>query len=291
MQTSLAPRPRSLGQPGILSDLRAFQAILRREWRIFTRYPSWMIALFIWPLIFPMMYILTARALSGPDGSGLAVFMQKTGASDFIGYIVIGTTVWMWQNIVLWDVGFSLRNEQMRGTLESNWLSPTWRFSYLLGHTGPQIISMLMFIGITALEFGLIFGVKLHGSVWMILLVMLAAIPSIYGLGFAFASLVITVKEANAFVFLIRGLVMIFCGITFPISLLPGWMQAIAKWLPQTYLIHGMRAAAFSNAGITELLPDLIPLLLFGTFWLVIGYSTFLWMERRARRTGAIGQY
>jgi|SRR5215216_1420563 len=291
MQTSLAPRPRSLGKPGLLSDLRAFQAILRREWRIFTRYPSWMIALFIWPLIFPMMYILTARALSGPDGSGLAVFMQKTGASDFIGYIVIGTTVWMWQNIVLWDVGFSLRNEQMRGTLESNWLSPTWRFSYLLGHTGPQIISMLMFIGITALEFGLIFGVKLHGSVWMILLVMLAAIPSIYGLGFAFASLVITVKEANAFVFLIRGLVMIFCGITFPISLLPGWMQSIAKWLPQTYLIHGMRAAAFSNAGITELLPDLIPLLLFGTFWLIVGYSTFLWMERRARRTGAIGQY
>jgi ABC-2 type transport system permease protein len=289
MQTSLTRR--SLGQPGILSDVRAFQAILRREWRIFTRYPSWVIALFIWPLIFPMMYILTARALSGPDGSGLVVFMKTTGASDFIGYLVIGTTVWMWQNIVLWDVGFSLRNEQMRGTLESNWLSPTWRFSYLLGHTGPQIISMLMFIGITALEFGLIFGVKLHGSVWMILLVMLAAIPSIYGLGFAFASLVITVKEANAFVFLLRGLVMIFCGITFPISLLPGWMQSIAKWMPQTYLIHGMRAAAFSNAGLTELLPDLIPLLLFGTFWIVVGYSTFLWMERRARRTGAIGQY
>jgi hypothetical protein len=35
----------------------------------------------------------------------------------------------------------------------------------------------------------------------------------------------------------------------------------------------------------------LLPLLLFGTFWLVVGYFTFLWMERRARRTGAIGQY
>jgi ABC-2 type transport system permease protein len=125
----------------------------------------------------------------------------------------------------------------------------------------------------------------------MILLMMLAAIPSIYGLGFAFASLVITVKEANAFVFLIRGLVMIFCGITFPISLLPDWMQSIAKWLPQTYLIHGMRAAAFSNAGVADLRADLIPLLLFGTFWLIVGYFTFLWMERRARRTGAIGQY
>lgn len=289
MGTSLVPQ--SLGQPGFGSDLRALFAVVRREWVIFTRYPSWIIALFIWPVIFPMMYILTARALSGPDGSGMAVFMKTTGASDFIGYIVIGTTVWMWQNIVLWDIGFALRNEQMRGTLESNWLSPTWRFSYLLGHTGPQIVSMLMFIVVTAFEFGLMFHVRLHGSPWMILIMVLAAIPSIYGLGFAFASLVITVKEANAFVFLIRGLVMIFCGITFPISLLPGWMQSIAKWLPQTYLIHGMRAAAFTNAGIRELAPDLLPLLLFGTFWLVVGYFTFLWMERRARRTGAIGQY
>jgi ABC-2 type transport system permease protein len=289
METTFSPK--SLGEAGLASDLRALMAVVRREWTIFRRYPSWIIALFIWPLIFPMMYILTARALAGPDGSGLAVFSQTTGATDFIGYIVIGTTVWMWQNIVLWDVGFSLRNEQMRGTLESNWLSHTWRFSFLLGQTGPQIISMLMFIGVTALEFGLLFGVRLNGSVWMIFLMMLAAIPAIYGLGFAFASLVITVKEANAFVFLIRGLVMIFCGITFPISLLPDWMQSIAKWLPQTYLIHGMRAAAFSNARLPELLPDLIPLLLFGTFWLVLGYSTFLWMERRARRTGSIGQY
>src|SRR5215207_4827802 len=288
MQSSVVS---SLGQPGFASDLRALWAIMRREWVIFTRYPSWVIALFIWPLIFPMLYILTARALAGPDGSGMAVFMEITGASDFIGYIVIGTTVWMWQNIVLWDVGFSLRNEQMRGTLESNWLSPTWRFSYLLGHTGPQIISMAMFVMITAVEFGLLFGVKLHGSIWLASLVMLASIPAVYGLGFAFASLVITLKEAHAFVFLVRGLVMIFCGITFPISLLPGWMQSIASWLPQTYLIHGMRAAAFSNAGIAELLPDLVPLLLFGTAWLVVGYFTFLWMERRARRTGAIGQY
>lgn len=281
----------SLGKPGFLSEIQAFIAITRREWMIFRRYPSWIIALLIWPLIFPMMYILTARALSGPDGSGLAVFTKTTGATDFIGYIVIGTTVWMWQNIVLWDVGFSLRNEQMRGTLESNWLSPTWRFSYLLGHTGPQIISMAMFILITAIEFGLIFGVKLHGSIWLVSLVMLASIPAVYGLGFAFASLVITLKEANAFVFLVRGLVMIFCGITFPISLLPGWMQSVAMWLPQTYMIHGMRSSAFANASLMDLWPDLKALILFGAFWLTTGYLLFTWMERRARQSGAIGQY
>ena len=289
MEVTLSSR--SLGKPGFLSDLRAFWAIVWREWAIFKRYPSWIIALLIWPLIFPMMYILTARALSGMDGSGLAVFTQTTGASNFIGYIVVGTTVWMWQNIVLWDVGFALRNEQMRGTLESNWLSPTWRFSYLLGHTGPQLITMTMFILITAIEFGLFFGVRLNGNPWLALLVMLTSIPAIYGLGFAFASIVITAKEAHTFVFLVRGLVMIFCGITFPVSLLPGWMQSVATWMPQTYMIHGMRAAAFANASLAELWPDLQALLLFGAFWLTLGYLLFQWMERRARRTGAIGQY
>jgi ABC-2 type transport system permease protein len=289
MQTTLSQR--SLGRPGFLSDLRALWAVVTREWTIFVRYPSWIIAMVIWPLIFPMMYILTARALSGVDGSGMQVFTQTTGVSNFIGYIVVGTTVWMWQNVVLWDVGFGLRKEQMRGTLESNWLSPTWRFAYLLGQSGPQLISMFVFIGMTAIEFGLLFGVRLNGNPWLVLLMFLVSVPAIYGLGFAFASVVITAKEAHTFVFLVRGLVMIFCGITFPVTLLPEWMRFIADWLPQTYMIHAMRTAAFSNASITDLLPDIRALLLFGTFWLTLGYILFVNMERRARITGAIGQY
>ena len=68
----------SLGKPGFLSEVQAFIAITRREWMIFRRYPSWIIALLIWPLIFPMMYILTGRALSGPDGSGLRRLVIST---------------------------------------------------------------------------------------------------------------------------------------------------------------------------------------------------------------------
>jgi ABC-2 type transport system permease protein len=113
-------------------------AVVRREWNIFIRYPSWVFAMLVWPIIFPMAYILTGRALSGPDGSGLALFNQVTGSDDFIGYIAVGTTIWMWQNVVLWNVGFALRSEQLRGTLESNWLTPTWRFWYLLGSSIPN---------------------------------------------------------------------------------------------------------------------------------------------------------
>ncbi|HZY41050.1 MAG TPA: hypothetical protein VFF59_03530, partial [Anaerolineae bacterium] len=123
---------RALSRPSVRSELRALTAVFRREWTIFKRYPSWIIALFIWPIIFPAAYILSSRALAGPDGSGLVLFQEAAGTTEVIGFIGIGTTIWMWQNVVLWNVGFALREEQLRGTLESNWLSPPWRFSFLL---------------------------------------------------------------------------------------------------------------------------------------------------------------
>jgi ABC-2 type transport system permease protein len=288
-QTLITAQPLSHRDFG--SQLRALLAVIRREWVIFLRYPSWVVGLIIWPVIFPAGYILTGRALAGPDGSGLAVFNQVAGTENFLGYIAVGTTIWMWQNIVLWNVGLTLRNDQLRGTLESNWLSPTWRFSFLLGSSITELFTMFVFLVVSFVEFALVFGVRLHGNPLMVLLVLLAAIPSIYGLGFAFASLVITVKEANAFVYLVRGMVMIFSGITFPVLVLPGWMQAVSRWLPQTTIIHAMRNAMLSGANFQTLLPDLEFLLLSGAVLLLAGFLIFNWMERRARRTGAIGEY
>jgi ABC-2 type transport system permease protein len=280
-----------LSRRNLGAELRALWAVAHKEWLHFVRYPTWIVSLFLWPVIFPMAYILGARALAGPDGSGLVLFNQVTGIQDYIGFIVVGTTVWMWQNMVLWDVGFSLREEQMRGTLETNWLSPTWRFSFLIGNTFRQIVVMTVFLSVSALEFGLFYGVRLNGNPWLVLLVFLASIPAIYGLGLTFASLVISAKEAHAFVFLVRGFVMVFCGITYPVFVLPLWMQSIARWLPPTYTISGIRKAALSNADLPALLPELTSLLLFGVFWLAAGFAVFVWMERRARRTGAISQY
>ena len=282
---------KSLAVPGFSADVQALWAVVRREWTIFIRYPSWIIALFIWPVIFPMGYILTARALSGIDGSGLTTFENTTGLTEYVGYIAVGTMIWMWQNIVLWAVGYSLRNEQMRGTLESNWLSPTWRFAYLLGSSIPQLASMFMLMLVSGLEYAFLFKVDFSGSLWLTLLVILAAIPSVYGLGFAFASVVITLKEANAFVFLVRGIVMVFCGITYPLAILPKWMQSVSQWLPQTYIIHAVRTAALSTEGFSGIAFDLKMLVIFGIIWLAFGYLLFNMMERRARQTGAIGQY
>jgi ABC-2 type transport system permease protein len=282
---------RNASRPSLPAELRSLWAVVRREWLIFVRYPGWILSLIIWPVIFPFAYILSARALAGPDGSGIALFARLAGTDNYMAYIVVGTAVWMWQNMTLWSLGFALRMEQWRGTLETNWLSPTRRFWFLLGNGLSQTVQWTVFLLITSLEFGLLLGVDLNGSPLLALLVVAAALPVTFGMAFAFASLVVAAREANVFVFLVRGFIMVFCGITYPIAVLPGWMQSVAAWLPPTYMIRGIRTALLTPASLADVTPDILALLAFGVAWLIVGYAAFNWTERRARRTGTLGQY
>src|SRR5215468_9536901 len=139
------------------SELRAVWAIAHKEW-----------------VIFPFGYIFTAKALGGPDGAALDTFRSLTGTADYVGFIVVGSVLWMWLNMTLWDAGMYLRNEQMHGTLESNWLCPTWRVSLILGGALMKLLISLLFLSVSLLEFWLIFGVQVaSGDVGLALLVLL----------------------------------------------------------------------------------------------------------------------
>ena len=100
-----------------------------------------------------------------------------------------------------------------------------------------------------AFVFWLFFGVNLvqeHPA--LMLLVLMVTIPSIYGFGIAFGSMVLRFKEANALVFIVRGIFLVFCGTTYPLAVLPAWMQTIAAWLPLTYTIHAFRVLGAPEA-------------------------------------------
>ena len=282
----------SLVQRSYFSDVRALLAAARKEWIIFRRYPSWAVAFVIWPLLGPLVFIFAAKAMSGPDGAGLAAFEALSGTTNYISYVILGTAIWMWLNITLWDVGFSLRSEQMRGTLESNWLCPVWRLSLMLGASLTKLLTSTLFLAVTVIETRLAFGIwLLQGNVALILLFLVLAMPSIYGIGLAFASLVIRFREANTMVFFVRGIFMIFCGMTYPLEVMPGWMQKAAAWLPLTYAVRGIRSVALAGATWSDVAPDLLRLAAFGVVLPLIGYAAFHFVERRSRRTGVLGQY
>ena len=281
-----------LGSTTIVSELAALLAVCRKDWLIYRRYPGRLANLFIWPILFPLGYIFSARALGGPDGEHLATFSAVAGTADYIAFLAIGSTFYMWLNLTLWSVGFSLREEQMRGTLESNWLCPVWRISILLGSAMTRAVMAVVFLLITAFEFWLFFGIQIvQGQPILMLLVVLLTIPSIYGFGIAFGSLVLRFKEANALVFIVRGVFLVFCGTTYPLVVLPDWMQMISAWLPLTYTIQAFRVLGAPDATFADVALDVQRLAIFAVVLPIVGVLAFRATERRARSTGSLGHY
>lgn len=271
--------------------VRAMLAVTRRELTIYIRYPSWIIAMFVWPVLLPLQYIFGGKALAGPDSSGLQAFAQYSGTTDYVGFIALGAMLWMWMNMVLWDFGSQLRNEQIRGTLESNWLSPIPRILMLAGSGISSCMQHTFVILLSLVEFYLLLGVGLHGSALLIALIILLTMPTIYGLGLIFASLVVWAKEVNNMVFLVRGIMMIFCGVTFPLTIAPAWMLAVAKWIPMTYAIHSFRAVYLAGAGFAEIRGDLVALLIAALILMSLGVIAFHFTLRLVKRKGNLGVY
>jgi len=275
----------------VLNRLRVIFAVFRKDFIQLVRYPAWIFQLLIWPLIFPLIYILSALAMAGPDKSGITSFQITTGTANYKGYIVIGTMIWMWVNITLWSYGTYLREEQLRGTLEANWLMPINRFDILIGGSISNLLTGVFMTIVSIIEYKVIYGINFTGGIlgWIVLFI--AMIPGVYGLGMLFASLILWFKQANAAVNVARGLLMILCGITFPVSIMPGWMIVLSKFIPFTFGIQASRQIMVSGQGIKAASSNLLLCLTEGTVLLILGRLAFLRTERLVRNSGSLERF
>lgn len=272
-------------------SVRTAFAVLRKEWIVIRRYPTWILAVLIWPALFPAMYVFMARALSGPDGQAVAAFRSVSGTEDYVGYLLFGTTLWMILNMALWNLGSHLRQEQIRGTLEATWTTPASRMSMLLGASGMQLMQSVAFLIVTLMIVRFVYGFQLHGEPLLLLGLLVLSLLPVIGLAIVFASLVLWLKEINSMVFLVRGIFMVFAGMTYPVEVLPVWMQSVSAALPLTYAIRAMRAVGLTGAGWADVQADALALAIFSVIFITLGLVAFRLVERLGHRSGTLSHY
>jgi len=74
----------------------------------------------------------------------------------------------------------------------------------------------------------------------------------------------------------------------FPVSILPDWLQVVAKLNPMTHALNAMRAALLDGAGLSQLLPAIELLLLFAAVLLPISMLVFYWTLERTKSSGTL---
>lgn len=273
-----------------MNNARAFWATAKRELLIRRRYPDWFVAMLLWPILMPTFTVFAVQALAGPDNRGGKLFAELAGTTDYIGFVFIGIVMWTWLNTALWQVGATLRTEQRRGTLESNWVTPASRQAIMFGSGLTNMLSSLTTVAVSLAFCKMAWNIDLTFNPFLGLIFLLST-AAIYGIGLIFASLVLLVKELGSAVNFVRGMFMVFCGITYPISVMPHWMQSVANALPLTYSIRLIREVGLTGAGYQDVSGAFWILLAFAVSLFVGGYILFILMDRFVSRKGALGQY
>ena len=77
-------------------------------------------------------------------------------------------------------------------------------------------------------------------------------------------------------------------GVYYPVSVLPAFMQWIAKVSPANYALRGMRNAILDGAGVGAVWGDIWPLLVIGVVAVPLGLEIFRRGEIYAKRHGKL---
>jgi ABC-2 type transport system permease protein len=88
--------------------------------------------------------------------------------------------------------------------------------------------------------------------------------------------------------FIAQGMLLVVSGVYYSVSILPGWMQVIAKISPATYALDGIRKAIIDGAGLDALWGDIWPLLVIGAVAIPLGLVIFNRGEIYAKRNGLL---
>ena len=86
------------------------------------------------------------------------------------------------------------------------------------------------------------------------------------------------------------GIMFLFLPLTcvyYPVTVLPGWLQAVAWSLPPTYVFEGMRALLIDHVFRGDLM---LQSLAINAVLFSVAIAAFLWLLRSARREGTLLQ-
>ena len=276
----------------LAGDLRAFGAAVRRELRSIRRYPTLIFGSLFWPVLLPGVYVLAGRVYSGNDPRAMAAFAERSGTTEVAGFIYVGFAMYMWLSIFLWGPGTALRQEQIRGSLEAVFLTPASRLVALFGPPVAHVWTVCLQLVIMALALRFVFGAELPiEGLLRAVVVVAAGIPAMYAIASLFSLAVLRFGEIGPLVQFVRGALVLFSGITFPLVMLPDWARAVAVVLPPTYIVADVRRVLLTRADLGAVAGDLLIVVALAALTIVLAVVFYGAIERSARRTGTLGTY
>jgi ABC-2 type transport system permease protein len=191
---------------------------------------------------------------------------------DFIAPGIMAMTVMM---SVMTGLPAAISQEREVGTLDGMMVAPINRLSVILGKTLAQMARGIL-QGVLILVLAItVFGVTVHGSIFLVFALLLLGVFSFVGLGVVLTSFAKDQETAVMMMTTIMFPMMFLSGVFFPIQQMPWFMQGISKFLPLTYVADSLRKVMVLGADIPAISTELSILIIFGAVMTAIAVPVF----------------
>ena len=260
----------------VAHELKASYAFMERNFFLSRRYWGWELAFLVYS---------AAGALS------ISFIGAQAGDPRLLLTLMVGAIFWNYLSVVFSWIAETIAVERWEGTLEYTMMAPVRRSTHLLGsvayamvygliHTAAILVAMVVFfpnLSIAQANPASVGLFMLLGSFSFVGIAMIAAIlPLLY------------VERGAQMTFVLQSVLLLVSGVYYPVSILPGWMQAVAAFSPATYAIDGVRKGLIDGAAPASLAGDAWPLVVMGIVFIPVGLWAFGRAERYAKRTGKL---
>jgi ABC-2 type transport system permease protein len=266
-----------------VAQMRASYGFIERNFNLVRRYWGWEV---VW-----LAYSIANALAITFIGAGMeAISGQAVDTGYLIMFLLAGTLIWHFLSIVFDAISEVIAWERWEGTIEYTFMAPVPRMTHMLGQTAFSLVYGLLhtaiILGIVALFFNLdLSAANLGGS----LLVLVAGSLSFIGLGIVASIMPLLFPERGAqMTHVVQATLLLVSGVYYPVSVLPAWMQAVARLSPATYVLEGVREALLGGRPTGQLWPYIWPLLVMGVVLMPVGVFVFGQAERYAKRTGKL---
>jgi ABC-2 type transport system permease protein len=275
------------GTPDLRATLRKLVMLFRRDLAIARSYRAAFVLELFYALFGAASFYFLSKFIDSPQ-------LQRSlpQGTTYFSFVLVGIAFFDYLSVALHTFDESLQNARQNGTLENLLVTQT---SLPLILAGSSLYPFVLLSLRTMIYLGwgaALFGFPLRDANWLGALCILAAsVLAFSGLGILSASYLLVFKRGNPVNWAVLGVSSVVGGMMYPVSVLPVWLQYVARLVPVTYSLEGMRAAVLGHASMSELWPSLAALLTFAAILLPVSFLAFSWAVRRTKITGTLTHF
>lgn len=213
-------------------------------------------------------------------GSGGAQFKKQSVVNEQIRYVdwlipgVLGMNMMF---SALFGVGYVIVRYRKNGVLKRLRATPLSALEFL----SAQIISRLWLImAITVFVYigcHLLIGFAMYGSYMNLLLVYTLGAFAMISMGLIVAARVKSEEMAGGLLNMLSWPMMFLSGVWFSLEGLHPWVQKLSLIFPLTHITEAARVIMIDGAGLTDVWPNLLALIIMSIVFLLIGVFLFRW--------------